>query len=294
MGDQFAALRSMGVVIEELGELDRLPARVIGPIAATDAVVPGDTSSQFITGLLLAGGAGSMRVGLTTEPVSRPYIDMTAAVMGSFGAEVEHDGSRVWTVGGGYSGIDYTIEPDASAASYFLAAAAITGGRVRIDGLGRDALQGDLGFAGVLGDMGCDVELGADHVQVEGRARFGVDVDLSDLSDTAPTLAVVAAFAESPTRVSGIGFIREKESDRIGGPVRELRRAGVDAEEFDDGFRVRPRGLPAPAVFETYDDHRMAMAFALVGLAVPGVAIAGPSCVDKTFPTFFGALEQLR
>lgn len=294
MGDQFVALRSMGVEIEELGEPDRLPARITGPITATDAAVSGDTSSQFISGLLLAGGAATIRVGLTTEPVSRPYIDMTVAVMASFGAEVEHDGRRVWAVGGGYSGVDYTIEPDASAASYFLAAAAITGGRVRIDGLGRDALQGDVGFVRVLGEMGCDVELGVDHVQVEGRARRGVDVDLADLSDTAPTLAVVAAFAESPTRVSGIGFIREKESDRVGGPVRELRRAGVDAEEFDDGFVVRPHRRPAPAVFETYDDHRMAMAFALVGLAVPGVAIAGPSCVDKTFPAFFDALEQLR
>jgi len=294
MGDQFAALRSMGVTIEELGEPGRLPARITGPLEAHDAAVPGDTSSQFITGLMLAGGADSMRIGLTTDPISRPYIDMTGSVMASFGAQVEHDGQRVWAVGGGYSGTDYTIEPDASAASYFLAAAAITGGRVRIDGLGRDALQGDVGFVEVLGRMGCDVELGADHVQVSGRARRGIDVDLADLSDTAPTLAVVAAFAESETRVSGIGFIREKESDRVAGPVTELRRAGVDAEEFDDGFIVRPAGSPRPAVFETYDDHRMAMAFALVGLVVDGVSVADPTCVNKTFPTFFDALEQLR
>lgn len=294
MGDQFAALRSMGVTVEELGEPGRLPARITGPLEAHDAAVPGDTSSQFITGLMLAGGADSMRIGLTTDPISRPYIDMTGSVMASFGAQVEHDGQRVWAVGGGYSGTDYTIEPDASAASYFLAAAAITGGRVRIDGLGRDALQGDVGFVEVLGQMGCDVELGADHVQVSGRAVRGIDVDLADLSDTAPTLAVVAAFAESETRVSGIGFIREKESDRVAGPVTELRRAGVDAEEFDDGFIVRPVGSPRPAVFETYDDHRMAMAFALVGLVVDGVSVAGPTCVNKTFPTFFDALEQLR
>ena len=129
---------------------------------------------------------------------------------------------------------------------------------------------------------------------MSGRASRGIDVDLADISDTAPTLAVVAAFAESPSRVSGIGFIREKESDRVAGPVTELRRAGVDAEEFDDGFIVRPAGLPGPATFETYDDHRMAMAFALVGLRVDGVQIAGPGCVNKTFPTFFDALEQLR
>lgn len=165
---------------------------------------------------------------------------------------------------------------------------------MRIDGLGRHALQGDVGFAEVLGQMGCDVEFGDDHVQVAGRADRGVDLDLADISDTAPTLAVVAAFADSPSRVSGIGFIREKESDRVAGPVAELRRAGVDAEEFDDGFIIRPDGLPRSITFETYDDHRMAMAFALVGLRVDGVKIAGPSCVNKTFPTFFDALEQLR
>lgn len=294
MGDQFAALRAMGVTIEELGVPNRLPARVIGPITAHDAAVPGNTSSQFITGLMLAGAVNSLRVRLTTDPISRPYIDMTGTVMQSFGAEVVHDGNRSWTVSGGYQGIDYSVEPDASAASYFLAAAAITGGRVRIDGLGRHALQGDVGFAEVLGQMGCDVEFGDDHVQVAGRADRGVDLDLADISDTAPTLAVVAAFADSPSRVSGIGFIREKESDRVAGPVAELRRAGVDAEEFDDGFIIRPDGLPRPITFETYDDHRMAMAFALVGLRVAGVKIAGPSCVNKTFPTFFDALEQLR
>lgn len=294
MGDQFAALRALGVTVEELGSPGHLPARIEGPVRGRDVTLPGHTSSQFITGLLLAGGAGSMRVTLSTVPISRPYIDMTGAVMGAFGAGVDHDGDRRWEVGGGYVAADYTIEPDGSAASYFLAAAAITGGRVRIDGLGRRSLQGDVGFVEVLGRMGCAVEIGDDHVQVSGRAVRGIDVDLADLSDTAPTLAVVAAFAESETRVSGIGFIREKESDRVAGPVHELRRAGVDAEEFDDGFVVRPRGLPAAATFDTYDDHRMAMAFSLVGLVVPGVSIAGPSCVNKTFPAFFEALEQLR
>lgn len=294
MGDQFGALQALGVTVEALGAPERLPVRVTGPISSHETALPGDTSSQFITGLMLAGACATLRVRLTTAPISRPYIDMTSAVMRSFGADVEHDGARVWTVDGGYRATVYDVEPDASAASYFLAAAAITGGRVRIDGLGRESLQGDVHFAAVLGQMGCDVELGADHVQVSGRAFRGVDVDLSDISDTAPTLAVVAAFADSPSRISGIGFIRGKESDRVAGPVTELRRAAVDAEEFDDGFVVRPNGRPQPTTFETYDDHRMAMAFALVGLCVGGVKIAGPSCVNKTFPSFFDALEQLR
>lgn len=294
MGDQFAALRTMGVTIEELGDVDRLPARITGPIAGSETSLPGDTSSQFITGLLLAGGASSMRVSLTGEIISRPYIEMTGAVMTAFGADVDDDGDRTWTVGGGYTGTDFRIEPDASAASYFLAAAAITGGRVRVTGLGRDALQGDVAFAEVLGQMGCSVEIGDDFVEVSGRAHRGIDVDLSDISDTAPTLAVVAAFADSPTRVDGIGFIRDKESDRVAGPVTELRRAGVDAEEHDDGFVIRPDGLPNPVAFHTYDDHRMAMAFALVGLVVDGVEIRDPGCVAKTFPGFFTALDQLR
>ena len=119
-------------------------------------------------------------------------------------------------------------------------------------------------------------------------------MDLRDISDTAPTLAVVAAFADTATRVDGIGFIREKESDRVAGPVTELRRAGVDAEEHEDGFVVRPAGRPGPVVFDTYEDHRMAMAFSLVGLVVPGVAVRDPGCVAKTFPGYFEALEQLR
>jgi len=295
MDDQFDALRAMGVAISEMGEQNRLPAEISGPWETTQAQLAADASSQFVSGLMLAGGATDhLRVAMTTPPVSRPYLDMTASVMRAFGADVDEIDDRTWTVGGGYQGADYVVEPDASAASYFLAAAAITGGRVRIEGLGSASLQGDIGFAEVLGQMGSQVRIGADFVEVSGRARNGITVDLEDLSDTAPTLAVVAAFADTPTRVEGIGFIRDKESDRVAGPVTELQRAGVDAVEFDDGFEIRPDGLPNPATFQSYDDHRMAMAFALVGLVVEGVEIADPGCVAKTFPSFFAALEQLR
>lgn len=302
MGDQIGALRELGVTVEELGEPGRLPLRVTGPPTGHHAAVAGDVSSQFVSGLLLAGGVGGLGVRLTTEPVSRPYLEMTLAVMREFGAQARRDDDLSWVVGGGYTSPgSYRIEPDASAASYFLAAAAITGGRVRIDGLGRSSLQGDVAFAGVLADMGATVDLGADHVEVQGRlvdgrpALRGIDVDLRHLSDTAPTLAVVAAFADGPTTVRGIGFVRGKESDRVGAPVTELRRCGVTAEAFDDGFVVRPDGTgPTAATFDTYDDHRMAMAFALVGLVVEGVAVRDPGCVAKTFPGYFGALEQLR
>jgi 3-phosphoshikimate 1-carboxyvinyltransferase len=295
MDDQISALRAMGVTVEELGEPGRLPLRLTGPMTAAGIGLPADVSSQFLSGLMLAGAIHGLDARLTTAAVSRPYLEMTAAVMRSFGAQVSDDDGTAWTVGGGYSSPGtYVIEPDASAASYFLAAAAITGGRVRIEGLGTESLQGDVQFAQVLADMGANVKIGADWVEVQGASLHGIEVDLRHLSDTAPTLAVVAAFATGPTTITDIGFVKGKESDRIGAPVAELQRCGVDAEEIDGGMIIRPTGLPHAATFDTYDDHRMAMALALIGLVVPGVAVRDPGCVAKTFPGFFDALEQLR
>jgi 3-phosphoshikimate 1-carboxyvinyltransferase len=251
-------------------------------------------SSQFLSGLLLAGPGNGLRVELTTPLVSAPYVAMTVAVMGAFGAEVRRDGDAWVVPQRRYRARTYAIEPDASAASYFFAAAVLTDGRVTVPGLGRGSLQGDLAFVDVLERMGAVVERGDDRTTVAaGPHLTGVDVDLSALSDTAQTLAAVAVFADSPTRVRGIGFVRRKETDRLAAVVRELRRCGVQAEETDDGFVVHP-GTPRPAVVETYDDHRMAMSFALLGLRVPGIAIADPGCVAKTFPGFWDALEGLR
>jgi 3-phosphoshikimate 1-carboxyvinyltransferase len=253
-------------------------------------------SSQFVSGLLLAAPlvAGGLRVEPTTPLVSAPYVAMTAAVMGAFGAEAGPEGDAFVVPAGRYRPTTYVVEPDASAASYFFAAAVLTGGRVTVPGLGRGSLQGDLAFVDVLERMGARVERGADRTTVAAGARLaGVDADLSGSSDTAQTLAAVAVFADSPTRVRGIGFARGKETDRLAAVVRELRRCGVDAEETDDGFVVHP-GTPRPAVIETYDDHRMAMSFALLGLRVPGIAIVDPGCVAKTFPGFWDALEGLR
>ncbi len=295
MNDLIDALRDMGVSVTEMGEPGRLPLRMIGPPSSRGVALPGDVSSQFVSGLLLAGAVSGIDLRLTTAPVSRPYLDMTTAVMSAFDANVRGDGDSSWTTEGGYrSPATYVIEPDASAASYFMAAAVICGGHVRIPGLGRESIQGDVAFAEVLARMGADVELGDQYIDVRANELHGVDVDLRHISDTAPTLAVVAAFADGPTRVSGIGFIRDKESDRIAGPVVELNRCGVLAEETGDGFVIRPTGMPRPAAFETYGDHRMAMAFALIGLVVDGVVINDPDCVAKTFPDFFSALDQLR
>jgi 3-phosphoshikimate 1-carboxyvinyltransferase len=214
---------------------------------------------------------------------------MTRRVMRAFGA---HPGGLA-VPAGSYEAGEYAIEPDASAASYFFAAAAITGGRVAIEGLGSDSLQGDLAFVDLLEKMGAEVERGGSRTLVTGTGHLhGIDVDMSDCSDTAPTLAAVAVFADSPTVVRGIGFIRAKESDRVGAVVAELRRAGIDATEDEDGFTIRP-GTPKPSRLSTYDDHRLAMSLALLGIVQPGIEIENPGCVAKTFPDYFERLEAL-
>ncbi len=189
----------------------------------------------------------------------------------------------------------HTVEPDASTASYFLAAAALVGGRVTVEGLGAGTGQGDARFADLLAAMGARVERTDRSTTVVGTGRLAGPgtVDLSDMPDMAQTLAVLAPFADGPTEVTGVGFIRGHETDRIAAVVAELTRLGVDARATDDGFVVRP-GTPRGARVATYDDHRMAMSFALVGLRVPGVEIEDPNCVAKTFPGYWEALDGLR
>ncbi len=172
------------------------------------------------------------------------------------------------------------------------AAAAITGGRITVEGLTRNALQGDVAFVEVLQQMGCMVEYADDSITVTGAPLRGVDVDMNAISDTAQTLAVVAVFAEGPTRIRNVGHMRHKETDRVSAVVTELRRAGINADEHDDGLTVHP-GTVQPAVIETYDDHRMAMSFALLGLKHEGIEIADPGCTAKTYPNFFEDLESL-
>ncbi len=303
MSDLFEALVELGTELEPLGEPGHLPVRIeAAGLRGGEVRVRGDVSSQFLSGLLLSAPCmrRGLRVQVTTELVSVPYVEMTLAVMSSFGArhhtDVDPHGRRTITVEpGGYDGVArYPIEPDASAASYFFAAAAICGGTVRVEGLTTSSLQGDVGFVDALEQMGARVERGVDHIAVTGGGQLqGVDVDFTDLSDTAQTLAVVAPFAATPTTITGIGFIRGKETDRIAAVVTELRRCGIRAEELPDGIRVHP-GTPSPATVATYDDHRMAMSFALLGLRSPGITIADPGCVAKTFPRYWEALEDLR
>ena len=295
------ALFALGVRVECLGKPGCLPVRVHGGCLAGGRVsISGNVSSQYVSGLMMA--APVMREGLILdiegELVSRPYLEMTAQTMRDFGAELVREDERTFRIAGGqhYAGCTYEVEPDASAASYFFAAAAITGGRVRVTGLGTRSLQGDRNLVHILAQMGCCVTEGETFTEVKGPPvgeLIGVEVDMADLSDVAQTLAVVAPFAKTPTRVTGIGFIRGKETDRVGAVVRELTRLGVSAEQEPDGFVIQP-GTPLPGEVETYDDHRMAMSFALLGLAHPGIVITNPSCVGKTFPNYFEVLDTLR
>lgn len=300
MGPTVDALRAIGARVADMGEgpVGHLPLEVSGGATRGGVVsVPGDLSSQFVSGLLLSGPL--LRQGLdltvTGDAVSRPYLEMTVATMEAFGATVERpDAARFVVAPTGYRPTTYSVEPDASAASYFLAAAAMRGGRVTVEGLGRSSLQGDLKVVEVLAAMGAQVDVGHARTTVRGTGALrGVDVDLADLPDMAQTVAVVAACADGPTRVRGVDLIRHHETDRIAAVVTELRRCGVGASETDDGFVVRPAPL-RPAVIQTYDDHRMAMSFALLGLVAPGIEIADPGCVSKTFPNYFSVLDELR
>jgi 3-phosphoshikimate 1-carboxyvinyltransferase len=299
MGPVLAGIEALGARVEGHGEAGHLPVTVVAPghLVGGRVDIPGDTSSQYLSGLLLAAPYCREGVGMrvTTRLVGRPFVDMTVAVMAVFGVGVDVDGSQFTVPTGRYRGADYRVEPDASAASYLLAAAAICGGRVTVEGLGDDSVQGDAGFADLLAAMGAGVERSAAATTVIGPPDLRAlgDVDLSAMPDMAQTVAAVAVFADGPTRVRGVGFIRGHETDRIAAVVRELRRCGIDAREEPDGFVVHP-GAPQPARVATYDDHRMAMSFALLGLRVAGIEIEDPGCVAKTFPGYWDALDRLR
>ena len=258
--------------------------------------IPGDVSSQYISSILLAAPYASSDVSIVVidDLVSKNYIDMTIDVMNKFGVDVERNSYREFCVKSGqnYKGCEYTVEPDASGASYFFAAAAIAGGRVRVEGLGENSLQGDVKFVDILKEMGCSVRKSSDWLEVEGGALRGVDVDMNDTPDVVQTLTSVAVFAEGNTRIRNVRNLRYKETDRITAIVNELKEVGVEVREFEDGLEINP-SPPHSAEISTYNDHRMAMSFALIGLRVKGIKIKDPECVEKTFPDFFERLQQL-
>jgi 3-phosphoshikimate 1-carboxyvinyltransferase len=261
----------------------------------------GDVSSQYLSAMLMvspcasaAAEPKSVVIDIEGDLVSKPYIAMTIAVIEAFGGRVETVGDfRQFTIPPtGYVGRDYEIEPDASAASYFWAAAAIAGGSVRVEGLNRASLQGDVAFCDCLAQMGCEVLDDSSGTTVVGGPLSGIDVDMNAISDTVQTLGVVALFADGPTTIRRVGHIRHKETDRIWALATELRKLGATVDELADGLRIVPGALHG-ATIDTYDDHRMAMSLALAGLRIPGVVINDPQCTAKTYPDFFQDLSAL-
>ena len=296
ISDLVDALASLGSNVE--CETDsRCPPLIVNAtgLPGGTTTVDGSLSSQYLSALLMSApcAAGPVDIRVSGDLVSRPYIDMTMGVMAQFGVTVTCPDRNLFHVEPQtYRPAKYDIEPDASAASYFFAAAAVTGGEVTVLGLSSFALQGDVGFAEALEQMGCDVRYDDDSITVRGSELTGIDIDMNAISDTAQTLAVVAAFANGATRIRNVAHNRHKETDRITAVVTELRRLGLNADEHEDGMTIHP-GTPQAATIHTYNDHRMAMSFALAGLRVPGIQIADPACTGKTYPGFWKDLEKI-
>jgi 3-phosphoshikimate 1-carboxyvinyltransferase len=298
MEDLLIALRQLGVNAYSEDNNGRPPVIVNADgLSGGHVRIKGDRSSQFLSGLLMVAPLARADVSIEVEGalVSWPYIAMTLEIMRQFGVHIEERGKNRFLVPGGqqYLPRRFDVEPDASAASYFFGAAALTGGEFTVPGLTANSLQGDLRFVELLEKMGCRVVHGSTGVSVRGGPLHGIDADMNDISDTVMTLAVVACFAQGPTTIRNVAHIRHKESDRLAALATELRRAGAEVEEYPDGLKIIPRPLHG-ADIETYNDHRMAMSMALIGLRVPGIVIKNPECVSKTYPDFFDDLEKLR
>jgi 3-phosphoshikimate 1-carboxyvinyltransferase len=299
VGDLLAALSSLGArATSENG--DGFPPVIVESSGLQGGLVhiKGDISSQFLSGLLMAAPLAKkeVRIEVTGKLVSMPYVAMTLKLMREFGVDVEHNQELSWfqvPTRPWYRPHIMEVEPDASAASYFFAAAAITGGQVTVPHLPNLSMQGDIRFVDVLEKMGCQVVPVADFVTIRGGALHGIDVDMNAISDMVMTLGVVACFADGPTTIRNVAHIRHKETDRLAALAAELRRVGAGVDERPDGLTITPGPLHGAAI-ETYNDHRMAMSMALIGLKVPGIVIKNPGCVAKTYPRFFEDLEKLR
>ncbi len=293
--DLVIALRALGVEVTAPSGCPPVVVQGRG-LPGGRTTVRGAVSSQFLSALLMVAplAASPVEIAVEGEVVAAPYVDLTIGLMEAFGVTVERDGYRWFRLSPQrYHPRAFPVEPDASSASYFFAAAAITGGRVTVLGLGRASLQGDLRFLDVLQAMGCEVRWTEDGVEVRGPKRLrGVDVDLNSMSDMTMTLAAIAPFAEGPVGIRNVAHIRRQESDRLSAVATELRRLGQEVREREDGLEIIPRPV-RPAVVETYGDHRIAMAFAVAGLRTEGIAIADPAFVSKTFPDFFDRLDAL-
>ena len=297
MGELIAALKQLGGKVESVTGKGCPPVLVKGGIAGGRTRLSGAVSSQYLSALMFIGPLAPLgvEIEITGELVSRPYVDLTLDVQAAFGISHFRRGYRYFQIPGGqtYQSREYDIDADASSASYFWAAAALTGGRVTVANVNMETSQGDVDFVSVLAHMGCHLQSSLTGLTIEGRPLTGIQVDMSAMPDMVPTLAVVAAFAQGETVITGVSHLRHKESDRLAATAAELKKMGVDVQETEDGLKIRG-GAPHGAEIETYDDHRIAMSFAVAGLKVPGVVIKDPDCVRKSFPEFWEYIEELR
>lgn len=288
------ALTALGVDLrhEEAEGHHPLTVRAAG-IEGGELTLDAGESSQYLTALLMLGPLTEQGLRIeVTELVSAPYVGITLAMMRDFGVEVEREGNTFTVPPGGYRATAYAVEPDASTASYFFAAGALTGGEVTVPGLGAGALQGDLRFVDVLRAMGTEVEVGADATTVRSTGRLrGLTVNMRDVSDTMPTLAAIAPYADGPVRIEDVANTRVKECDRLEACAENLRAMGITVHTGPDWIEVHP-GTPKPTEIATHGDHRIVMSFAVAGLLTPGLTYDDPGCVRKTFPRFHEAFAD--
>ncbi|MFH9474758.1 3-phosphoshikimate 1-carboxyvinyltransferase [Streptomyces anulatus] len=288
------ALTALGVDLrhEEAEGHHPLTVRAAG-IEGGELTLDAGESSQYLTALLMLGPltAQGLRIEVT-ELVSAPYVGITLAMMRDFGVEVEREGNTFTVPPGGYRATAYAVEPDASTASYFFAAGALTGREVTVPGLGAGALQGDLRFVDVLRAMGAAVEVGADATTVRSTGRLrGLTVNMRDISDTMPTLAAIAPYADGPVRIEDVANTRVKECDRLEACAENLRAMGITVHTGPDWIEIHP-GTPKPTEITTHGDHRIVMSFAVAGLRTPGLTYDDPGCVRKTFPGFHEVFQD--
>ncbi|MFX0100943.1 MAG: 3-phosphoshikimate 1-carboxyvinyltransferase [Candidatus Hodarchaeota archaeon] len=297
--DLIDGLKHLGTRIESINN-DGCPPLKIHADGLDGGVVemPGDKSSQYFSSILLSApyARDDIEVKVIGELVSRPYVEMTTKMMQGFGAKVSYKDKNAIEVKNNpkYKGKNYYIESDFSSASYFMAAAALTGSKITLKYLPSNSLQGDSRFIEILRQMGASVKQGEDGIEVEGSGALNaIDTDMFDCSDLVPTVAVLACFARGTTNIKNVKNIRYKETDRLSAISNELKKIGASVVERDDGLEIRGDGVLKGALIETYDDHRIAMSFSLAGMKIDGVRIIDPACVNKTFPSYFEMLKRL-
>jgi 3-phosphoshikimate 1-carboxyvinyltransferase len=299
IGHLVTALQDAGADIEYLENENYPPLKIVGTGLKSGTVsIDGSISSQFLTAFLMSAplAEGEVRINIEGDLVSKPYIDITLHIMKQFGVNVINNDYQEFVIPAGQHYVapgDFLVEGDASSASYFLAAAAIKGGEVKVTGIGKNSIQGDIQFADALEKMGAEIEWGDDYVIARAGKLKGIDMDYNHIPDAAMTIATTALFAEGTTAIRNVYNWRVKETDRLSAMATELRKVGAEVEEGEDYIIVKPVPQLKHAAIDTYDDHRMAMCFSLVALSDTPVTINDPKCTSKTFPDYFDKLKSL-